>query len=150
MSARRARTAAFRAVAGIRGLQSRAARLDVASAETERRLKADEQGRRAAALDETQRGWADALDGAIFDPGLARIWFADVDARQADERRASESLREAETALAARQAACHEAIARADTAAAQAKTAALREARHDDEARLAALEDQATFRRRQP
>jgi hypothetical protein len=148
MRARRARTAAFRAVADIRGLQSRAAALAVARAENERRSKSDERSRRAAVRDETERGWAEALDGASFDPGLARQWFAEVVVRRADEQRAGEDLRDAEAALAARQAAGHEAIARANTAAAQAKTAASQEARHDDEARLAALEDQAAYRRR--
>jgi hypothetical protein len=148
MNARRARAAAFKAVAGIRGLQSRAAQLAVVRAENERRSRSEEQARSAEALDETQRGWAEALGGASFDPGLARQWFADVGARQADERRATEALGEAETRLGERQTACHAAIARADTAEAQAKAAASQEARRRDEGRLAALEDQAAFRRR--
>jgi hypothetical protein len=148
MNARRARAAAFKAVAGIRGLQSRAAELAVARAENERRSRSDAQGRCAAALDETQRGWAETLGGASFDPGLARQWFADVGARQAEEKQASEKLDEAETLLGERRTACHEAIARAETADAQARKAASQEARRRDEARLSALQDQATYRRR--
>jgi hypothetical protein len=147
MSARD-RPADFQAIAAIRGLQSRAAELEVARAAGESRSKAEEERNRAAALDETERGWAAALGGASFDPALARHWSADVAARQDDERRAKDAARTAEAALAERRTAWHGAIARAETAEAQAHAASSKAARRRDEARLAVLEDRAAFLRR--
>jgi hypothetical protein len=148
MSARTSRSADWKAVAEIRALQSRAAEMAAARAGAERTAAADRHQGCEAALDEAHRGWVEALEGAGFDPGLARHWYADVGRKEAEERAAGEALAGADRRLEDQRAAWHGAQARADTADTRQRSASAAEARRRDEERLAAVEDRASRQRR--
>lgn len=142
MNARRTRAADWRAVAEIRALQSRAAEMAAVRATHEQDAAATRHGESQAALDAAQQGWAAALAG-VFDPEMARRWFADVDRRQAEESAAGTALAESDRLLEARRTDWHAAEARADVADARHLDASARAVRRRDEARLAAVEDRA-------
>lgn len=148
MSARRTRAADWKAVAEIDVLKSRVAEMAAAQAGRERGSAAERHEEAEAALGEAQDGWAAALAGGAFDPGLARHWFAHVGRRQAEERTAGEALADADRQLAEKRAAWHGAQARADVVGERARSATAAEARQREEIRLEAVEDRAALQRR--
>jgi hypothetical protein len=140
---------AMKTIATIRGLQVRAARLASARADGERRRAEDrlEEGR--AAVRAAESGWAAALEGARFDPGLSGSWLHALEAYRNEERQLGEAAAEAGREAGLRRRAAQEALARSDASEAEARSAARAVARRRDEARLAAVEDQLNASRRQ-
>jgi len=141
MAAARSRADALATIAEIRGLQSRAAEIEAARAAGERRTAEERRAEAAERLAGTEAGWAASLAGGAFDPGLARHWFAALEAGRAEQHRLDERLAAAEQELAGRRAAWQAASARTDAAREQSRTATRHAAHRRDEARLAAVED---------
>jgi hypothetical protein len=148
MSRRRTRASDWKAVAEIRGLQSRAAEMDAVRAGNGRDEAAGRRESAEAALDEAQLGWIATVEGGVFDPLLTRHWFAEVGRRQAEESEAGEALRDADRRLEESLAAWHVARARADAATERRRDASAMASRRREETRLTAMEDRAALQGR--
>jgi len=143
VAAARSRAQALATIAEIRGLQSRAAELEAARAAGEHRAAEERLADCAERLAGTEAGWAAAVAGGAFDPGLARHWFAALEADRAEQDRLAEEAAAADAELGRRRAEWQAATAHTDAAREQCRIAARRAGRSRDEARLAAVEDRA-------
>jgi hypothetical protein len=146
MGAARDRSDALAAIAGIRGLQSRAGEIQALRAVDAHRAAKERHENWVETLAETQAGWAKAVAGGSFDPGMARHWFSALEQGHAEERRLEAQVASAGERLERDRAAWQAAAARSDAADEQAQAAAKRAASQREEARLAALEDRAAAR----
>jgi hypothetical protein len=143
MGAARDRSDALAAIAGIRGLQSRAGEMQALRAVQAHRAAKERHDDFVEALGETEAGWAGAVQSGSFDPEMARHWFAALERDHAQERRLEAQVDEARDELERDRAAWQAASARSDAAREQAEAAAKRADRQRDELRLTALEDRA-------
>ena len=149
MAAARDRAAGLAVIAEIRGLQSRAAELDAVRAAGERRAAEERHAEGRERLAGTEAGWAASVEGGLFDPELARHWYAALEAGRAEQRRLDEEVAVAEEELTRRRTAWQAASARTDAACEQSRIATRRAGHRRDEARLAAVEDRTAASSRQ-
>lgn len=143
MRAARDRSDALAAIAGIRGLQSRAGEIQAVRAANAHRAAKERYDLCAQALIESQAGWAKAVEDGSFDPQVARIWFAALERGHAEERRLDAELESARKEMERCRSAWQASIARSDSAHEQAEAAGKRVGRQRQDAREAALEDRA-------
>jgi hypothetical protein len=146
MRAARDRSDALAAIAGIRGLQSRAGEIQALHAANAHRAAKERYGICVETLNETQAGWAKAVESGSFNPEMARHWFAALERGHAEQRRLEAEVESARAALERDRAAWQAAEARSDAAREQAEAAAKRANRQRDDRRLAAIEDRAAER----
>lgn len=140
----------LRAVADIRELQARASESELARASRARRHATEqlEEGREAVA--EAEQGWTAATADAFLDPGLSRAWLHELSVCRIEEHRLEQADRQAADEEEVRRNALRGAQARSDASKEQARRAARKVARHREEARLGAVEDQLSARRTFP